>query len=95
MKVSFNRLAEAELIAAARYLHTEASLGRAFLDEYAAWEARTRGFPRSCPEIAPGVRSGFLKRFKYHVTYTIRGQTLRILHVRSARREPLKGWPRD
>lgn len=95
MKVSFNRLAEAELITAARYLHAEAGLGRAFLDEYAAWESRTRRFPRSCPEIAPGIRCGFLQRFKYHVTYTIRANALRILYVRSARQEPLKDWPRD
>ena len=95
MKVSFNRLAERELIAATRYFHAEAGLGRAFLGEYQAWEARTRRFPESCPEIAPGIRCGFLKRFKYHVTYTIRGETLRILHVRSARQAPLKDWPRN
>lgn len=95
MKVSFNRLAEQELIAAARYLHTEAGLGRAFLEEYQVWEARTRRFPEACPEIAPGIRCGFLPRFKYHVTYTIRAGALRILHVRSARRAPLSNWPRD
>ena len=94
MKVSFNRLAGQELIAAARYLHAEARLGREFLAEYGAWEARTRRFPASCPEIAPGIRCGFLKRFKFHVTYTIRGDTLRILYVRSARRAPLENWPR-
>ena len=61
MKASFNRLA-------ARYLQAEAGLGRAFLDEYEVWEKRTRRFPESCPEIAPGIRCGFLARFKYHVT---------------------------
>lgn len=95
MKASFNRLAEEELIAAARYLQSEAGLGREFLNEYVAWEARTRRFPASCPEIAPGIRCGFLKRFKYHVTYTIRGETLRILYVRSARQEPLKNLLRS
>lgn len=89
MKASFNHLAEAELIAAARYLQTEAGLGREFLNEYQAWEKRTCRFPASCPEIVPGIRCGYLKRFKYHVTYTIRGDTLRILYVRSARQEPL------
>jgi len=89
VKVSFNRLAGAELIAAARYLQTEAGFGREFLHEYEAWETRTRRFPSSCPEIAPGIRCGFLKRFKYHVTYTIRGNTLRILYVRHARQAPL------
>jgi hypothetical protein len=77
VKASFNRLAEAELIAAARYLQTEAGLGREFLNEYQAWEGRTRRFPASCPEIA-------------HVTYAIRGDTLRILYVRSARQAPLR-----
>jgi hypothetical protein len=95
VKVSFNRLAEQELIAAARYLQAEADLGRAFLDEYAAWETRTRRFPLSCPEIAPGIRCGFLKRFKFHVTYTVRGDSLRILYLRSARRAPLKDWSRS
>lgn len=95
MKASFNRLAEQELIAAARYLQAEAGLGGAFLDEYAAWEGRTLQFPESCPEIAPGIRCGYLRRFKYHVTYTIRGDRLRILHVRHARRAPLRNWPRS
>lgn len=95
MKASFNRLAEVELITAAHYLQTEAGLGRAFLDEYAAWESRTRQFPLACPEIAPGIRCGFLKRFKYHVTYIVRGDNLRILYLRSARQAPLKDWTRS
>jgi hypothetical protein len=33
MKVSFNRLTEAELIAAARFLEAESKRGKAFLDE--------------------------------------------------------------
>jgi hypothetical protein len=37
MKVSFNRLAEQELIAAACHFETEARLGSAFLDEYDAF----------------------------------------------------------
>lgn len=95
MKVSFNRLAEKELIAAARYLHAEVNLGREFLKEYEAWEARVTRFPGSCPEIVPGIRCGFLKRFKYHITYVVRGEVLRVLYVRSARQEPLREWPRD
>jgi hypothetical protein len=94
MKVSFNRLAEAELIAAARYLEIERGLGSAFLDEYSDWEKRIRSFPESCPEIAPGIRCGYLQRFKYHITYTSRGRSLRILYVRSASRQPLDRWPR-
>jgi hypothetical protein len=94
MKVSFNRLAEAELIAAARYLKAERHLGAAFLGEYAAWEKRIRDFPESCPEIAPGIRCGYLPRFKFHITYSVRERTLRILYVRSARRQPHSRWPR-
>lgn len=94
MKVSFNRLAEAELIAAARYFEAERKLGPAFLDEYAAWEKRVLAYPESCPEIAPDIRCGYLTRFKYHVTYARRGNTLRILYVRSARQMPLHRWPR-
>ena len=52
------------------------SLGAAFLDEYEAWEKQVRAFPRSCPEIAPGIRSGFLPRFKFHITYQLRGDTI-------------------
>lgn len=95
MKVSFNRLAEAELISAARYLEAERKQGDAFLDEYAEWESRVRAFPESCPEIGPGIRRGYLPRSKYHVTYTLRGQSLRILYVRSARQQPLNRWTRD
>ena len=94
MKVTFNRLAEQELIAAARYLQAETNLGSAFLDEYEVWEARVCRFPESCPEIAPGIRSGFLPRFKYHVTYTVRGDIIRLLYVRHARQAPLQSWPR-
>ena len=94
MKARFNRLAEQELIAAAKHVQAEANLGGALLDEYAAWEARTLRFPKSCPEIAPGICCGFLPRFKYHVTYTIRADTLRILYVRHARQAPLKNWLR-
>ena len=94
MKVSFNRLAEQELIAAARYLQAEAGLGGAFLDEYQAWETRVKRFPASCPEISPNIRCGFLKRFKYHVTYLVRDDTIRVLYVRHARQERLGHWPR-
>jgi hypothetical protein len=95
VRATFNRLADQELVAAARYLQTEAHLGSAFLDEYEAWEKCVLRFPESCPEIASGIRCGFLKRFKYHVTYAIRGDTLRILYVRHARQAPLKNWPRE
>ena len=89
MKVSFNRLADQELVAAARKLADAANLGGAFLDEYEAWEAQVKEHPLSCPEIAPGIRRGYLSRFKYHVTYQVRGQTIRILYVRYARQAPL------
>ena len=89
MKVSFNRLAEQELVAAARELTDAANLGAAFLDEYEAWETQVKQHPLSCPEIAPGIRRGFLSRFKYHVTYEVRGQSIRILYVRYARKAPL------
>jgi hypothetical protein len=95
VRASFNRLAEQELIAAARYLQAEAGLGRQFLLEFEAWQKQVLRFPESCPEIAPGIRCGYLRRFKYHVTYTVRGDGLRILYIRSARRMPLRDWPRS
>ena len=94
MKVTFNRQAEAELISAARYLEEERRLGGAFLDEYVAWEKQVAKFPEAFPEIAAGIRCGYLSRFKYHVTYTVRGEGIRILYVRSARQVPLRAWPR-
>ncbi len=94
MKVSFNRQAEAELISAARYLESERRLGGAFLDEYEAFQKQVSLFPESCPEIAPGIRCGYLSQFRYHVTYTIREEVIRILYVRSARQIPLRSWPR-
>ena len=93
MKVSFNRLAETELIAAARYLDAERRLGGAFLDEYAEWKNQVKQLPSAFPEIAPGIRCGYLSRFKYHVTYTVRGDVIRILYVRSARQAPQRFWP--
>lgn len=89
MTVTFNRLAEQELIAAARHLADTSNLGDAFLDEYEAWEARIVRHPLSCPEIVPGIRRGYLRRFKYHVTYAVRGKFLRILYLRYARMAPL------
>jgi hypothetical protein len=89
VKVSFNRLAEQELIAAARNLADEANLGGAFLDEYQNWEAQIAKYPLSCPEIAVGIRRGYLLRFKYHITYAIRGNSIRILYIRYARQAPL------
>ena len=94
MKVTFNRQAEAELVSAARYFETEKKLGEAFLDEYEAWENQVRRFPEYCPEIAPGIRCGYLARFKYHVTYAVHGPAIRILYVRSARQVPLRSWSR-
>jgi hypothetical protein len=94
VKVSFNRLAEQELIAAARELAAAANLGGEFLDEYEDWESQIREHPLSCPEIAPGIRRGYLSRFKYHVTYAIRDQSIRILYIRYARRAPLTGITR-
>jgi len=94
VRVSFNRLAEQELISAAKRLSEAANLGGAFLDEYETWEAQVRQHPLSCPEIASGIRRGYLSRFKYHVTYTIRGQSIRILYVRYARQVPLTSFRR-
>jgi hypothetical protein len=94
VKVSFNRLADQELVAAARELADAANLGAAFLDEYEAWEAQIKAHPLSCPEIAPGIRRGYLSRFKYHVTYQVRGQTIRILYIRYARKAPLTAFRR-
>jgi hypothetical protein len=36
----------------------------------------------------------YLPRFKYHVTYTIRGQSIRIFYVRYARKAPLTSFGR-
>ncbi len=94
MKATFQRLAEAELIAAARDLDAKARLGRAFLDEYENWETHIRRFPLACPEIAPGIRCGYLKRFKYHITYRVLPDAIRILYIRSARQSPLGHFTR-
>jgi hypothetical protein len=92
--VSFNRSAGQELISAARKLAEVANLGGAFLDEYETWEAQIKRHPLSCAEIASGIRRGYLPRFKYHVTYTIRGHSIRILYVRYARQTPLTSFRR-
>ena len=94
MKVAFNRLASEELIAAARHLKVEANLRHAFLDEYEIWEMQVKQFPQSFPEIAPGIRCGYLKRFKYHVTYRVEADTIRILYLRHEKQSRLKNWTR-
>jgi hypothetical protein len=53
VKVSFNRLAEQELVAAARELTDAANLGAAFLDEYEAWETQVKQHPLSCLKSRP------------------------------------------
>lgn len=73
---------------------TKGWFGAAFLAEYEEWEQQIRQFPESCPEIAPAIRLGYLKRFKYHVTYTQREESIRILYVRHAKQVPLTRWPR-
>ena len=62
MRVSFNRIAAKELVAAARHLEMERHLGVAFLDEYEAWERQVLAFPDSCREIGPTIRCGYLSR---------------------------------
>ena len=94
MKATFHRLAETELIAAARDLNAKTKLGYAFLDEYENWEAHIRRFPLACPEIAPGIRCAYRKRFKYHVTYRVLPDAIRILYIRSARQATLKHFTR-
>jgi len=84
-----------ELIAAARQLDSKRKLGHAFLDEYEVWETQVKQFPNSCPEIAPGIRCGYLQRFKYHVTYRVCADVIRILYVRYARRAQLTHWSRN
>lgn len=94
MRVSFNGFAEQELLAAAKHFEAEARLGVAFLEEYEAWERQIVEFPNSCPEIAPTIRCGYLSRFKYHVTYQVRGEVIRILYIRHARQAPLVTFKR-
>lgn len=94
MKVTFNRLAAEELIAAARHINAEANLGHAFLEEYETWEKQVKQFPQSSPEIAPGIRCGYLKRFKYHVTYRVEADAIRVLYLRHEKQSRLKNWNR-
>ncbi len=68
MKVSFHRLARAELIATAQYLEREARLGAEFLDSFETWARGIAQFPESAPLIGRNIRKGFLPRFNYIIT---------------------------
>jgi hypothetical protein len=83
--VVLHRLARAELIAAAKYLESEAGLGGEFLDAFENWERQVGQFPESGPLIGQGMRKGVLLRFNYVIAYEVRPEVVRVLYFRHAK----------
>jgi plasmid stabilization system protein ParE len=88
-RISFHRLAEAELNDAAQYYdHVSPGLGATFLDEAEHAIQQILAFPESAPEVSPGVRRKLIRKFPYGVLYSIREYDIRILAVMNLRRRP-------
>lgn len=62
--------------------------GREFLDELDRAVRRAVAFPKSSPEIAPGLRRCLLARFPYGVIYGIDRGTMIVVAVAHLHREP-------
>ena len=89
MKVRFLAVARQELDdAVAWYDDQAAGLGRDFLYELDRAVRRAAAFPRSCPEIHPGLRRCLLARFPYGLIFGEEKRTIVILAVAHLHREP-------
>lgn len=89
MRVTFNALAEAELVEAIDYYeHERDGLGGAFLTEIRRTTGAIVAFPDAGTSIRGAVRRRLCHRFPYAVLYERRGEEIRILAVMNQRRRP-------
>ena len=89
MNVSFNRLAERELIEAAQYYGLESSrLSAAFLAEVEICCAAVTEHPEVGSCVLGNIRRRLVRRFPYAVIYTIRPGLIRVLAVMNLKRRP-------
>jgi plasmid stabilization system protein ParE len=87
--IRYHPAAEDELLAEIGYLELRvAGLGRRFYAEVRKAEDLITEFPKSAPEIAPGIRKHLLRNFPFSIFYSIEENGLLILAVAHHRRRP-------
>ena len=87
--IRYHSAAEDELLAEIGYLELRApGLGRRFYVEVRRAEDLITQFPKSAPEITPGIRKLVLRKFPFSILYSIEGDCLLILAVAHHRRRP-------
>lgn len=88
--VSFHRLAEQELLDAARYCDVESpGLGSAFLDAAERCVEAIVSHPLAGSPVRGVVRRRLLPQFPYALLYRAHGDGIRILAVMNLKRRPL------
>ena len=94
MKVEYSKRAITDLEVIAAYLAKSESSGGAerIAVRIEQTVVRIARLPESGRPVAqrPGVRVVPLLPFRYNLFYTVRGSTIRILHIRHTSRRP---WP--
>ncbi|HSP62323.1 MAG TPA: type II toxin-antitoxin system RelE/ParE family toxin [Pyrinomonadaceae bacterium] len=91
MNLKFSIVAEREVEAAADYYETqEAGLGLRFVEELNHATAFILQFPNAWSPISKRSRRCSLRRFPYHVLYSVQHETVTIVTVVHQRRDPEK-----
>ena len=87
--VSFHKLAEVELNAAAAYYYTvRQTLGEAFLAEIGRCIQSIADHPEAGLVLVGSIRRRLARRFPYAVVYSLRSENIRVLAVMHLRRRP-------
>jgi plasmid stabilization system protein ParE len=87
VRVTFNELAERELIDAAQYYErAQPGLGTAFIEEVRRCSAAVAEYPHSDTVVLGNIRRRLCQRFPYGLLYTVAGDELRILAVMNLKR---------
>jgi|SRR5882724_1132795 len=91
MNLSFSIVAEAEIQAAADYYENEeAGLGFRFVEELNRAIKLILQFPNAWSPLSKRSRRCPLRRFPYHVIYSVQHETLTIVTVVHQSRDPEK-----
>ncbi len=87
--VVFRRAATIELYAALDWYEAQRrGLGDQLLGEVEQAVQRAAGDPDRYPEVRPGVRRALCRRFPFAVFYRVRDESLIVIAVFHARRDP-------
>ena len=87
--ISFQELAELELIEAVNYYNSQRpGLGSTFLDEVERAINQVRENPEAAPLVNQLVRRKLVRRFPYSIMYSVQSNSVHILAVANQRRRP-------